>query len=283
MFPLDETMSKYILLVLECRRGVDSDMEAFSRQFKYCVAGPARHPPAAAAAGPANISTAEAEAKAEKEYAAKLQQLNDKELIDAATLSDISGRVLLDRAFEAPIDRTAFSNAIIKKLADILYVPRMCITLSWRIQAIKDSCENDYEDCSPPEKGAGEGEAKEQTGHSSSLCTRTDTTTLTSTIDSKPSRHRQKRRALITYVLVKRGDEEEDEATCFACGDPCVDADVMIGREANCIECLPCYLCRRCSVATKNGRKCLWCISEEELEKCSGMIQRRAALIRLDD
>ena len=66
MFPLDETMSKSILLVLEYRRDVDSEMEAFSGQFKDCVAGPARHPPAGAAAGPANISTAEAEAKAEE-------------------------------------------------------------------------------------------------------------------------------------------------------------------------------------------------------------------------
>ena len=81
---------------------------------------------------------------------------------------------------------------------------------------------------------------------------------------------------IVTIVLIPLSEELWDELSewsheavetplCQSCFHPCHDADLDNTREANCVECHPCFLCDRCRITMRNGNpKCYLCLSKED-------------------
>ena len=59
--------------------------------------------------------------------------------------------------------------------------------------------------------------------------------------------------------------EAVETPLCQSCFHPCHDADLDNTREANCVECHPCFLCDRCRITMRNGNpKCCLCLTTED-------------------
>ena len=54
-------------------------------------------------------------------------------LIHSVTLSSMAGTHVFSKDLSEPIDGRALSNAMIRRLAELLDVPPICITLSWKV------------------------------------------------------------------------------------------------------------------------------------------------------
>ena len=60
--------------------------------------------------------------------------------------------------------------------------------------------------------------------------------------------------------------ESLDDCMCCSCGDPCGDADLLNGRDDNCVMCYPCFLCTECAVSLPNGKRvCMLCLDPSDM------------------
>ena len=189
---------------------------------------------------------------------------DEADFIDGFTLADFNGSILLEKVLDDPIDRSALSNALIIRLADLYFMPRLCVRLIWQVRIT-------YEVQSKID--------------AATTTERITCTTALASSSPQAKTYQRKRFAKVTVVFVNRWDEEddegeeEDEGACWVCGDPCIDADIQSSRVDSCLLCQLCYVCKRCSVQTKRGWKCLACIGAEELKVCDARVRRRAAAI----
>ena len=115
---------------------------------------------------------------------------HEADLIDGFTLADFHGSILLSKVLDDQIDRSALSNALIIRLADLYFMPRLCVRLTWQVRITY------------------EVQSKTDTATTTDTITRT-TAFASSTAQAK--RYRPKSFAKVTVVFVNRWTEADNE------------------------------------------------------------------------